>query len=720
MLLLVILGLFLSASCSQPQTKREEFTQLLGRGRGIAVDPPPELVPLDAQKISKNGIYAGFLALSEPADGGAVRWALLDTEVSAAFEADTRERVALEVLSSKESVLGLHISDLRLPGKIVESSSAVSSVSFDLSYRDLPVRDAFVQVVFSKDANGKWRFREIVNNSFGHITVGNLGDVAPRWDDIAPTVQEDRLTLLNSRLVIFVKDTQVRNMSKILESGPETRFTLATEFTAVDTGGTRQVITVEHGSHALLEAFRDRYSAGLSVLKAKVYKNSYLTNEYTERLLPKTSVSLEDRSEETTDDVGAVDLGSATSIGINLSSPYIKVGNASTRAVASFTLPISRSADKSSATVSPSGEALTALNLYASLIDVNRMVRKHVKPSQTQILDQPPTALYNVAGECNAFYDPGANSINLHRAGATCVNIALITDVGVHEWGHGLDYFTGRQGGIADGSFSEGIGDILASYMLNNPQIGVGIRSGSSKALRTVDNKRRYPDDVVFNRNQAGRSVEAVHETGQIIGGVFWDLRKALIERYGGLRGAWKAERLFLRHLLDTDSYRQSYMSVLRLDDDDSNTRSQSPNHCLINDAFAAHGLATDEGCNDPDLDMTWSKDIGLSLKAAEGDSVTIRASVVGTAAPKMGVCVVTASAYALTDPTDTDSPNYRDCIDSGQWTEVMKKSGELNGRAMFEGKSPIEINGRTRVILVSLSDKEKPTKMREFRFEKK
>ena len=85
-----------------------------------------------------------------------------------------------------------------------------------------------------------------------------------------------------------------------------------------------------------------------------------------------------------------------------------------------------------------------------------------------------------------------------------------------------------------------------------------------------------------------------------------------------------------------------------------------------------------------------------------------------------MGICVVTAAAYGLTDPTDTDSPNYRDCIDSGQWTEVMKKSGELNGRAMFESKSAIEINGRTRVILVSLSEKGKPTQMREFRFERK
>ena len=81
----------------------------------------------------------------------------------------------------------------------------------------------------------------------------------------------------------------------------------------------------------------------------------------------------------------------------------------------------------------------------------------------------------NVDDECNAFYTPGSPSLNFFKSSANCVNSAYDT-VADHEYGH---YWDDMTGGIMNGGLSEGWGDTVSMYLLNNPVIGEHFRNGS-------------------------------------------------------------------------------------------------------------------------------------------------------------------------------------------------------------------------------------------------
>ena len=245
----------------------------------------------------------------------------------------------------------------------------------------------------------------------------------------------------------------------------------------------------------------------------------------------------------------------------------------------------SYSAQSKKIMVNPSAVEIIGVNAHLSVQRINAFVRRHLRENELPLLNRSIRVTTNVAGSCNAFYD---GQISLYAAGQGCANMGLVNDVTYHEWGHGLD---DAMGGITDGAFSEGIGDILAGYYTNNSSMAPGFIQGNSQGIRELANNFRFPD------NRGG-----VHQEGLTIGGSFWDLRNALIERYGAIRGAFTAERLFFRHLAVSNSYRASYQDVLTVDDDDGNPMTPSPNRCLITTAFAKHGLATeDPACKDVD-----------------------------------------------------------------------------------------------------------------------
>lgn len=258
-----------------------------------------------------------------------------------------------------------------------------------------------------------------------------------------------------------------------------------------------------------------------------------------------------------------------------------------------------------------------AVNAYVAINDINNFVRNHVDPSETRFLDRLTPVRINLDDSCNAYYD---GRISLFSAGDGCANMAEVNDVIYHEWGHGLDDFTGRTMGIQDGAFSEGIGDIVASYFVGSPNMGSGFFQGNVLGIRRLDNSFRYPEDR-----------GSVHDEGRIIGGVFWDLREALIERYGETKGKYTAEKYFFRHLLVADSYTESYEIVLTLDDQDGDAMTRSPNFCLITKAFSDHGLAEEdllEGCVDEGfvLEKVIDPELHIAL-IPEGDQVQLAVS---------------------------------------------------------------------------------------------
>jgi hypothetical protein len=233
------------------------------------------------------------------------------------------------------------------------------------------------------------------------------------------------------------------------------------------------------------------------------------------------------------------------------------------------------------------------LNAFAALQEINRFARRHLRGDQASILDTDIQVGVGYApGACNAFYSPGEKMIALFPAGSVnttnCADTALIHDVLHHEYGHALDDALGLKQdgyGILDGAFSEGIGDIVASYYNVNPRIGEGFYADNANPIRSVSNNLTYPEDLVGE----------CHSDGQIIGGAFWDLRQALIARYSADNGPQLAEQLFFCHLQTTNAFVDSYQGVLACDDEDGNPASRSRNYCLINSIFSERGLAVRE-----------------------------------------------------------------------------------------------------------------------------
>jgi hypothetical protein len=140
----------------------------------------------------------------------------------------------------------------------------------------------------------------------------------------------------------------------------------------------------------------------------------------------------------------------------------------------------------------------------------------------------------NVDDECNAYYTPGSPSLNFFKSSANCVNSAYDT-VADHEYGH---YWDDMTGGIMNGGLSEGWGDTVSMYLLNNPVIGEHFlktpRPDGKDYIRHGENTYQYNE------------YDEVHDQGQAWQGFTWKLRKALMKELGDAAGAALAEALVL------------------------------------------------------------------------------------------------------------------------------------------------------------------------------
>src|SRR5262249_20419995 len=119
----------------------------------------------------------------------------------------------------------------------------------------------------------------------------------------------------------------------------------------------------------------------------------------------------------------------------------------------------------------------------------------------------------NLADTCNAYFDPGARTINFFHSGGGCNNSAELGIIG-HEYGHFVDDFYGS---ITDGGLSEGWGDTVSCLLRGDPVVG-GDLLPDGQIIRTCDNAYVYP---------AGGNDE-VHNLGQAWAGFVWHARAAL------------------------------------------------------------------------------------------------------------------------------------------------------------------------------------------------
>ncbi len=200
-------------------------------------------------------------------------------------------------------------------------------------------------------------------------------------------------------------------------------------------------------------------------------------------------------------------------------------------------------------------------------------------------LDGTLTVRVNAKGDCNAF--SLGDALLFFRSGMfdgqPCQNPARIADIVLHEVGHSVHIAAIVPGmGDTNPALGEGLADYFAATILDDPALADGfIGVGPLRHLDPKTGEAVWPTDI------DGDS----HITGLIIGGALWDLRKALIAKLGASAGKTLADQLFYSVMQRAPDIPGSYAAVLLEDDDDGNLSNGTPNKCVIDAVFLAHGL---------------------------------------------------------------------------------------------------------------------------------
>jgi len=199
----------------------------------------------------------------------------------------------------------------------------------------------------------------------------------------------------------------------------------------------------------------------------------------------------------------------------------------------------------------------------------------------------------------NAWYDLGA----MHFCLAEDQPNPLDTDYGNtafgdivnHEYGHHLVTVAGS----GQGAYGEGMGDVVAVLMADNPEMGEGFfLDDCGTPLRTADNTCQHIAGMACS--DCG---DEIHDCGNVLSGAVWDLREAIgVSDPGGALDivSGLAVNAMLLHRGDLIEP-QITIDYLLLDDDDDNFDNGSPHRDEICAAFGAHNLP----CPSPALGMT-------------------------------------------------------------------------------------------------------------------
>jgi hypothetical protein len=455
--------------------------------------------------------------------------------------------------------------------------------AFTREISGVPVRDSRLIFVFSQNQD-TLRLMEIQNRTFGHLSIATRPMGEPLNESRIAQVLRNRDVKITASGQSYIVDQRL-NPAKL---APSTWYQIA----AAD--GKAFTLTFSGGDDpALLEAYSHRTDAALQAI---VYSRSWAGDKI-QRPVPEVTVETAN-GRQTLNDLGQWP-GSPASGRVEFSNSWFRSKSDSGQPTA-FDVVI----DGNQSLIKTSNNEPSSIpNVYVALTRVRALARQYLSITEVPFFNQRLTITTDINQSCNAFYQ--GRTLNFFAKGGNCANMAFVNDVIYHEWGHGLDDHTGpgakNGGGMSDGAFSEGIGDIIAMFMTQDNIMGVGFfTSDAARGIRNLDNKKVYV---------AGEESD-VHSQGTIIGGAFWELRRRMINKYGDA-GHDRAARLFFRHLIEAESYLQSYQIVQRLADDDNNPATRHADWCLINHAFSKKKLTTEDACQD-DFD---TPSVGLESK---------------------------------------------------------------------------------------------------------
>jgi hypothetical protein len=254
-----------------------------------------------------------------------------------------------------------------------------------------------------------------------------------------------------------------------------------------------------------------------------------------------------------------------------------------------------------------------------AMVQVNRThdFYRHYQPDFDQ-LDRPVTANVNSSAmSCNAFFTPVGLSVNFFASDSRCVNTAYSSVVN-HEYGH----FIVNRLQVPQGSFGEGFSDCVSIMMHDDPIIGQGFFGTGTFVRDTVGANEQYPCD------------NEIHVCGQVLAGVWWDIKLNLQGSLGGPTGLELARQLFTDWSLITlggrfrnSAHPGTSLEVLTSDDDDGDLSNGTPHLAEICDAFAAHSLPclNDVDCNAVQMRLSCRRGtVSASIRATPNTPLTI------------------------------------------------------------------------------------------------
>jgi cysteine-rich repeat protein len=269
----------------------------------------------------------------------------------------------------------------------------------------------------------------------------------------------------------------------------------------------------------------------------------------------------------------------ATTVLPGLSGPRVTVINGAGGPAPTASLALSPNGTATWSVTAEAQQAQLAAFVYANV--AKQFAKTQINPGLAYI-DQQLQVHVNESGRCNA-YSTG-DDVHFFPRDQQCENTGLIADVVYHEFGHSLHANSIIDGaGNFDSSLSEGLADFLAASITGDHGMGRGFFFSNSP-LRDIDpagKEAKWPDD----RGQDP------HQTGEIIGGALWDMRKALIDKLGPTQGVAHTLKLYYAVMQRASNIPTSFTEVLAADDDDGNLSNGTPNTCELIAAFKPHGL---------------------------------------------------------------------------------------------------------------------------------
>ena len=181
---------------------------------------------------------------------------------------------------------------------------------------------------------------------------------------------------------------------------------------------------------------------------------------------------------------------------------------------------------------------------------------------------------------CSALYDDTQNRMTFSIGLGACANAAFST-VLLHEWGHGLD---DRYGGITNNEgLGEGWGDVIATYVSNNPIVGDDW-AGSGSYASHGNNTMQYTSITPST---------PVHDAGHVFMGFAWKLRQVLAQNLPNPSQAIDISNDIVIGSIIADAQDQpdAVREIFLADDDDGNMSNGSPHRAYLIFTCGLHSL---------------------------------------------------------------------------------------------------------------------------------